>query len=333
MKIIKINNNKYQVRKMIKGKTYYLFFTNKPTTTDIKKALIDKIKTDKPKQEKIKTLKNAITEYLNIKANVLSPSTLRGYKHIFLILPKYLTDIELNKINNNTLQNYINFLALTKSPKRIKNIIGLIRAILTYNNIQLNYNLRYPEKIKQLVYIPTDQDIKKLDTELKTTKYYIFFRLALYGLRVSEILALTPSDIKDNGDLTINKAKVQDQNNIYKIKTTKTITSNRTIKLDTELITQIKKQNYILNHTYKQFYNYFKRLINKLKINYFSPHKLRHYMATKLYDLNIPTKYIQAIGGWSNEQTLMKIYTHTTDTLKENYNNLLNSEYNKILNN
>ena len=330
MKIEKVKN-KYQVRKMIQGKTYYLFFETKPTKRDVKQELIKRV--NQVKEKKTPTLKESIDNYINIKSNVLSVSTVKGYLYILKSLSSEILKIQIDKITTDTLQAYINQITKTRTPKTIKNTISLILATLNHYNINKKFNIAYPKKIITDPYIPTDQDIKKIDTELRHTKYYTFFRLALYGLRVSEILALTIDDIDFiNGTIKINKAKVKDIKNNYHIKTTKTIASNRQVKIDTELLDIIKNQNKVLLVNENQFASKLKNILTKLHITRFSTHKLRHYMATKLHQMNTPIKYIQAIGGWANDTTLNKIYTHTIESATQTYYTMLNTEYIKILN-
>ena len=331
MKIEKINGA-YKVRKMIKGKTYVLKFENKPSKRQLRLALLEKIKDNQPTTTQNITLKDAITDYINNKSNVLSPSTLRGYTNILHILSIDILKKNIYDLATNDLQKIINDYTNIKSYKTIKNYLCLINATLNYYDINIKTKLTYPKKKVKAIYIPTDKDIKLITDELRHTKYYIFFRLCLYGLRVSEILALKIDDLDTNGNLNINKAMVQDVKNKWCIKGTKTEYSKRVIKIDNELTTQILNQKYFFTHTYKQFYYYFKATLKKLNINYFNPHKLRHYMATKLHSMNIPSKYIQAIGGWSNDYILTNIYTHTLPNQLNNYKNDYILELKKIIN-
>ena len=39
-------------------------------------------------------------------------------------------------------------------------------------------------------------------------------------------------------------------------------------------------------------------------------HGLRHSFASLAYHLQVPDKYTMAIGGWNDERTMKKIYTH-----------------------
>ena len=48
-------------------------------------------------------------------------------------------------------------------------------------------------------------------------------------------------------------------------------------------------------------------------------HKLRHAFATTLNDLGIPSNYIQKLGGWSTDNIMKSVYTHTTSAKEMEY--------------
>ena len=53
-----------------------------------------------------------------------------------------------------------------------------------------------------------------------------------------------------------------------------------------------------------------------LNIKHFTIHKLRHFFATELHNRNVPSKYIQAMGGWATDNIMKSVYTHTTKELE-----------------
>lgn len=99
-------------------------------------------------------------------------------------------------------------------------------------NLKLNTTL--PQKVKNEPYIPSDDDIKKILEYSKDTEYEIPIVLACYGMRRSEICALTPDDI-DGDVVTIDKALVQDENREWVVKMTKTTESTRKIVVPMEI--------------------------------------------------------------------------------------------------
>lgn len=81
MKIEKLPSGSYRMRKMYKGTTYTVITEYKPTQ---KKALqllaaeMDKVQTRKTHM----TFREASDKYIEVKENVLSPSTITGYRGI-----------------------------------------------------------------------------------------------------------------------------------------------------------------------------------------------------------------------------------------------------------
>lgn len=126
-----------------------------------------------------------------------------------------------------------------RSPKTVRNAHGFISAVLKPFNPNLILNTSLPQKARNEPYIPSDDDVKKIISAATGTRYEIPILLAVYGLRRSEICALTLGDISGN-IVTINKSKVQDSSGNWVIKTTtKTEESTRKIYLADEIIEKI----------------------------------------------------------------------------------------------
>ena len=334
MKITKLKN-KFIIRKMINYKNIRLSFNHKPTKQEILKAISDHLQsatdtlnTIKDKVEQI-TLLQAIKNYITYKNNVLSPSTIRSYNSLIKILKQYANDLlnaNIELITNATIQHFINIYATTHTPKTCLNVLSNIITPIKFFTDK-HFNIKTPQRIKNQVYIPPKKDIETLKNYFATTDkdYETIFLLSLYGLRQSEIQALTLDDLNTaTHTLTINKAKVKGTNNYYYIKTTKTIESNRQIIITDYLQNLILNQNCITKKNYNMFYKHLKLATKKLSIKYFNPHKLRHYFASELHRLNIPSKYIQAMGGWATDNVLNNIYTHTIETETKKINQQIN---------
>lgn len=134
--------------------------------------------------------------------------------------------------------------------------------------------------------------------------------LVCYGMRRSEICALTLEDIE--GDVVhINKAMVQDENKEWVIKSTKTTESTRDIIISQELADKIREQGYV----YKGFPNsitaYLSKTEQKLGLQHFTVHKLRHYFASQMSALGVPDADIMKLGGWQSDHVMKSIYRHS----------------------
>lgn len=87
----------------------------------------------------------------------------------------------------------------------MRNHHGFISAVLGIFNPNLKLTTTLPQKIKKEPYIPTDEEIRKILDCAKDTEYEIPVLLACYGMRRSEICALTLEDIDgDTISFTVN---------------------------------------------------------------------------------------------------------------------------------
>ena len=247
--------------------------------------------------------------YLNSKLNILSPATIRTYKRHIRAIPTDLLNTRLNQINSLTLQRLINDYASSHEPKTTKAFFGFISSVIKYySDIKIKVTL--PPLIKKTVYIPTKEDMQFILEESKNTRYYIPLLLASYGMRFGEIRALTLNDVSD-GKISVNKTMVYDENYKPVIKQPKTYESTRTINIPTFITDLIMQKKMIYNGSNIAINRYLYKIQNKFGIPHFSIHKLRHFFASELHNRNVPSKYIQAMGGWATDNILKSIYTHT----------------------
>lgn len=56
-------------------------------------------------------------------------------------------------------------------------------------------------------------------------------------------------------------------------------------------------------------------------------HKLRHEFATTLNDLGVPSEYIQKLGGWSSDNIMKSVYTHTTTAKEDEYQSAIDNYF------
>lgn len=308
MKIEKLPSGSYRIRKMYKGQMYTVVTDHKPTQKEAIKLLaeeLDKITTSYSKL----TFYNAATEYIESKRNVLSPSTIRSYMGILHNLSATFTKKTIANITNLDVQREINDYSKTRSPKTVRNANGFISAVMKMFSPQTIINTTLPQNIKKSAYIPTDEDVKAIITASKGSNYEIPLILAVYGMRRSEICALTLDDINGNM-ITINKAKVQDEHGDWIIKTTKTTDSTRTIYVPDEIINKIIQSGTIYDGDPSRISRYLAKKQSELGLPHFSLHKLRHYYASMSHSLGIPDQYIMANGGWKTDNVLKNVYQH-----------------------
>lgn len=312
MKIEKLPSGSYRVRKMYKGKVYTVVFDYKPTHKEVLQALSKEMENETLRKEQM-TFKTAAQNYINLKKNVLSPTTIREYNNTIKRLSGAFVDKRISDINALDVQQEINNLSKDRAPKTVRNYHGFITAVLNTYRPNLAINTTLPQKIKNEPYIPSEDDVKKIIKHVENTQYEIPILLACYGLRRSEICALTLDDL-DGNILTINKAKVINVDKEWVTKSTKTTESTRDIIISPILADKIREQGYIFNGCPDSISRYLARIQDELGIPHFSVHKLRHYFASKMSELGIPEADIMRIGGWRTDHVMKTVYRHSLQT-------------------
>ena len=196
---------------------------------------------------------HAAEVYIRSKENVLSPATIRGYYGLLNNMDEHFKALQLDRITLPVLQTYINEYSATHSPKSVRNMNGFIVAVLKYNGAEVK-TPRLPQKEKKDIYIPTEEDVKRILHEFKGHRYEAFIILATMGLRRSEICALTPDDLNGNV-LTINKALVQNEKKEWIVKTTKTESSTRTIVIPDEVVNLLNERGFYEGNPENLYFN------------------------------------------------------------------------------
>lgn len=312
MKIEKLPSGSYRIRKMYKGKTYTVVFDYKPTQKEAMQAMAEELNKVQPGKHNELTFKAAGEKYIESKRNVLSPSTIRGYVTILRQTPDSFLNKNLHDITAIDVQEEINRLAKKGSPKTVRNHHGFISAVLSIFYPTLKLNTTLPQKIKNEPYIPSDEDVRRILEYSRGTEYEIPIILACYGLRRSEICALTPADI-DGDVVSISKAQVLSDSKAWVIKTTKTTASTREVIIPLDVAEKIREQGYVFKGHPGKIAEFLHTAQTKLGIPLFSLHKLRHYFASKMSALGVPEADIMRAGGWETDYVMKSVYRHAME--------------------
>jgi integrase len=262
------------------------------------------------------SFETAAYNYIESKSAVLSPSTYREYKNSIKryspeFLKKNIYDITLEDI-----QKEINEFSKTRSPKTVRNYNAFISSVIGFYRKGVQFPVSLPQRVRKEPHIPTDEEVRLLISEIKGSRYEVAIRLACYGLRRSEICALTIDDLEGN-ILTIDKALVLATDGKWVVKTTKTTESTRKIKIDDDLADLIRQKGYIYKGHPNNFYDYLSRTQDRLELEHFSIHKLRHYYASMSHAIGIPDSYIMKGGGWKTDTVLKNVYRHALSDKQE----------------
>lgn len=309
MKLEKLPSGSYRIRKMYKGKTYTVMFEGKPTQKEAMMAMAAELEKVQESHRRM-TFRTASDKYIESRKNVLSPSTVKGYNKIMRQISESFLEQSVYDITSLDVQKEVNRFSKDHSPKSVRNLHGFISAVLGMFCHSLRLNTTLPQKVKNEPYIPSDEDVKRILEHAKGTEYEIPLVLACYGMRRSEICALTPDDIE--GDIVhINKALVQGEDKKWVVKSTKTTSSTRDIIIPMQVADKIRDRGYVYRRYPEKISSFLIRTEKELGIEHFTIHKLRHYFASKMSALNVPEADILKMGGWETDHVMKSVYRHS----------------------
>ena len=299
-----------------------------------------------------------INDYIEGKRKNISPSTYRGYRHLYKIIFNFFGN-QL-KIKEITYKKLLDFYDYLRNERKLKNnSIKKYKEILSPAlNIAYRDNLidKNPydfmpklkrEKSKREYY---DQDeLEKLFQITDTTIIGLIVRVAAYyGFRRSEISGLRWQSIDfKRKTISVENKVLNIKKEIICTETLKTLSSHRTLPLLPEIEERlIKRQKEIeynksnlhnsYNTTYEDYVfvndvgdlilpdyitHFFRKLLKKNNLKYIRFHDLRHSCASLLAANNVPMKNIQEWLGHSSYNLTADTYSHLNfDSKKESAN-------------
>lgn len=310
MKIKKLPSGNFRIQPTINGKRKSVTFDHKPTQKEIMDKIIE-LHTKIEIRASELSFRQASELYVDSKRNVLSPSTIKSYKTYVDRFPEWFVNMKICDIRQSHVNRFVNEIAKDKTPKTVKNYHGFVHAVMSIYAPETHLTTKLPQNTKKDFYIPSDDDIKAIIKESIGTEYEIPIALACYGLRRSEIFAVSKESIKKN-ILIIDKSSVLNENNEMITKdTTKTAASTRAIPIPKKLADKIKKEDWHYTGYDGNLIRWLHRTQDKLGIERFSLHKMRHYFASKLSSMGVPEADILALGGWETDNIMKSVYRHS----------------------
>lgn len=312
------------------GKKHYKSFTASTKREAERLALNYAEELAKP--DKI-TFGDALTKYIDSKSNVLSPSTLRGYRQMETYY-KPIKNKDVSEIDQNAVVCFINNFAGKHSPKTVRNAYSLLCAVIRSQIPDASFDVTMPQKQVLQYYIPKDSELKKLLEYTKITDHdlYIAILLASVGtLRRSEVCGLHADDINGNV-IHVHNVMVKDQHFEWVMKSVpKNSTSDRYVEYPKQVVAALPKSGKICNLNPDQITHHFGDVIKKLDLPHFRFHDLRHYAVTIMHAMGIPEAYIMERGGWKTNTVLNQVYRGTRSDFSKKYSDQTNSYFDSIL--
>lgn len=283
------------------------------------------------------TVGESVDTYIENRRNVISPSTLVGYKSARENRFKSIMDKPVSNIKD--WQQVINDEAKRCSPKTLKNAWGLIRPALEAQGVEIP-KVTMPQIVRKDPVFLSPEQIKVFVAAVKGTPVEIAALLGLHSLRRSEIAALDWSNVDlEKRTIKVSGAIVPGENwTLVEKPTNKNQSSARTIPIMIpelyEALKAVKNKNGKVVACYiSTVYDWVNDICKTNNLPKLGVHGLRHSFASLAYHVNMSEQAAMQIGGWSDYATMRKIYTHLSaqdigraeNAMSDFYNNFYNS--------
>lgn len=259
----------------------------------------------------LQTFADAMKNLIKVKTPVLSPSTIREYegtRKLFLDRFPYFCSLALSDIRQSHIQDIVNSLVdRGLSPKTIRNYVGFISSVLSTAAYRMPM-ATLPQKVRPEYNVPSEETMMAVMKAAAGTNLEIPLSLAVFGLRRSEIMAMSPDDIEGN-IVHIHKAAVRNIKGKVVEKTTKTYESDRYVQIPDSLADRIRKQGYVIDCCPETFSRRLHRFLEKQGIESFRLHDLRHFFVSYCHNvLRLSDAQIQKLGGWKTDYVMKSRY-------------------------
>lgn len=264
---------------------------------------------------KKRTLSQSVDDYIESRQNILSPSTVRGYRAIQRGRFQSMMHKDVHLISQAQWQRAIDAESRLISAKTLANAWGFLASVIFEATGQRPV-VRLPQVIPAERQWLTPAQIPVFVEAIKGRSIEIPALLALSSLRRSELLNLRWKDVDlEKGFLRVNGAAVYDENGkLVRKRETKNRTSRRIVPIIPPLRAALEKikypGEYVVTMKPTGIFSHINRVCVSNGLPEVGFHGLRHSFASLAYHLQMPEKVAMEIGGWANDQTMHRIYTH-----------------------
>ena len=322
-----------------KGKNGYYYskingkLLKKKKLQDLNQAII------KANTAAVPTVKEMFYTYLDNKRNI-QPSTKWRYETTFKGYFNDLQDVKVNEITQYDIEEFIfDLLDEGITAKEYGNLRIVLHGIFKLAKKKELVNFRIYETLEDLNITYRDFKSKQHKKQVLNTDEYQriieylkdnldMLNLGLLlqlktGLRVGELVALTPKDI-GNCHISVSKTEQRVNDSYEIVNSTKTESGKRKVVLpeqDLWLLRELRLRRTFNERLFEyRAYNFRNRLnyiCDKLSIERISPHKLRKTYASRLFSAGVDEQFICSQMGHRDISCTKKYYIKDTLTLAE----------------
>lgn len=312
-KITRLPSGSYNCRLRLGGKSYSI---TAETRQDVKlqaEHLKAVHQLRGPKIRKEMTLREAIDRYIERRPD-LSPASVAGYRSVQRT--RFQDQMDRSVFEEVDWQQLINEESLKISPKSLANAWGLVSSAILEAGGSLP-KVRLPAKKQKDMAFLTAEQLPAFLAAIKGERIEMACLLALHSLRRSELAALRVEDIR-GGFIYVERSAVHDEHSrlIYQDRT-KTPKSRRKIQIViprlATLVKQLPKDGRVVSYSINNITRRLGEICERSGLPKVGLHDLRRTYASLGYHLGLGDMEIMLTGGWSNIQTVRKIYTRLSE--------------------
>lgn len=291
-------SGKYFVRLRLSGQSYSHTFDTEKDAEAWALSIKAQYKANQLKQklpDEQKTIRQLIREYLD--SATLAENTLRSFRVAMNHHFTQVMDKPFGQVQN--WQKIINMELQKSNPNTVTTMWGKITVALKFHDLPVP-SVKIPKKQpKQKNYLTAEQIPLFMDA-VKGHKHEIYFLMMLCSMRVSEALSVTKEDMTEHG---------------IHVRGTKTDASDRVIPW---MIPRIKELP-LVHTTSKTLSRELKKICEENDLPELSCHSLRISFASLAWAKGVPDRICMKIAGWSNIQTMHRIYVRISETDVQKY--------------
>lgn len=323
--------------RMVDGKRKYIY-------AKTERKLVNKLMDFEAEVDDGKYFRDVANEWWNSHSPSLSPNSLRGYIPALKRAIDKFGDMRIKTITPAMIDAYIHEFSQTHAAKTSATQLNIINQVFRHARLNM-YIERIPTDVVQVPrglkrtprLLPSDRDVEAVRDNIDYPIMGLYAYLLLYsGLRRGEALALQYRDIDTEKKVIHVEKSLCAYRNEPIIKTPKTEAGRRDVPLVNALLDVLptgKPGAYIFTRDghllsdadFDTLWGQYQRHTGISS----TPHQLRHWFATLLYDAGIDKFEAARYMGHTTTQ-MTEIYTHITKSRTANSLDRLNAAINSL---
>lgn len=314
-KIIQLPSGSYSTKVMVDGVRHTITKETEQECIAAAAALKYRaVQAQKLEKAGIKPLRTVVENYIEMRRGSASPATIYGYEGYLRNCFQSMMNVNVCTATDEQWQAAVRRESKTRSPKYVTNAWSMMASAIEEATGRRPRVKLPPKERNERPFLDPSQ-IQIFVEAVKGETVEIAALLALSSLRRSELKALKWDnvDFKKNV-IKVSGAMVYGEDGMVHKRQNKTSASTRSVPMIPPLRAALeaaeRKSEYVVPYNGSWIYQRINEICQENCLPQVGIHGLRHSFASLAYHLQIPEKIAMEIGGWADDGTMRKIYTH-----------------------